>query len=907
MRTNKNHSKLIRILLTSIFLLFCTVSFAQSTFLRGKVVDEQNQPIEFATVLFKNLDRIAFTDSAGLFVFQVPKKYASSTADLRIAVVGKKTIEQNVRINTLLQRFMLTDLSLTLSQVEINQVRKTQNSNSSIIFDRQALDQAQAFSLGDILNNLPGKKTIAPSLQSPQNITLRSEATGLQSMNNSFGVSIIMDDIQLSNNANMQNRNLSRWGMGTSEISSVPYGGFDVPFTGLDLRDIPVDNIESVEVISGVASAQYGDMTSGAIIINRQAGKTPYQFATRINGASTNFSLSKGLIIDKKWGAINYSLNYLKSNQNPSDKTKIYDRVSAGIIWTSYPFKNLKNTLSIDYSTKLDDVKMDPDDDLEIMTFSKARNLRLSNRTSIELGNSIAKRISMSIGYSNSYNESYNQRYLNGPVKGIADKNVSGEIYEGYYIPGNYLSFEHVKGQPVNINGNISLSNEFYTGKVIHHLSIGSNLYYAQNKGQGIIIDPTRPRWVNVGYQNDRPYDYEALPEIYNYGIYLQDNFKLNVFKKALTFNPGLRYDVQNAQGNLQPRVNVSYALSKDIELNGAFGISTKGPSMAHRYPSASYIDIALLNKFTGYVNESVFLVYTDKIVPDNSNLKSSQSNQLELGIKINKKRFSTSLFGYYKKDSNGFSNNMEYHTYSLPEYDYTYVQGDRPIYGQNGSFKNYYVGINTVGNTLNSSNMGIEWAFSLKKIQAIQTSVSLNNSFSYSHYKNGFVRTIPVDRGLIELGKTAWFGIYPPDEYTDWVAMTKINTTTHIPKLGFVVNLMADVTWQTVRKTLGDANQAFAYLDKNLDRFEIPSFDPTNPDYGHLLITSASNTRLSLPFPIANLSISIAKEIKKKIRFSVNAFNLLNVKTRYLNPVTNNVIEYATPTSVGAEISIKF
>lgn len=912
MQLNKIKSKLKKQLFTVLFVLTVSLVQAQISDLKGRVLDENQRPLEYVTVTLQNLDRIVFTDKNGNFSFPIPKKYEFKNYELKLAIVGKKTIETAIQVNSKQQLtiFTMQDLSLTLSEVQINQIRKNQNSNSSIIFDKQALEQIQAFSLADVLNNLPGKKTVAPQLHTPQLLNLRSEisTSGLQSRNNSFGIAIILDDIQLSNNANMQNNSQSLYGMGgASQVGSKKYGSFDTPFAGLDIRDIPVDNIENIEVITGVAPAKYGDLTDGAVIINRQAGKTPYQFITRINGASSNFSLSKGYLLNKKWGAINYSLNYLRSNIDPSDKTKVYNRVKTNLMWTSYLFKNFKNTLSFDYGTSLDDVKQDPDDGLELKTFAKSRSYSLSNRSSLELGGSLAKRIDLSFGYSSSYSESWDQQYINGGVKGIADKDVSGQIYEGYYIPGNYLAVEHVKGKPINMNGNLSVSNEIYTGKVLHKLSIGANLYYAQNHGQGTILDPTKPRWANATYHGERPYSYEGVPDVLNYGIYMQDNFKVSLFNRELTFNPGLRYDVQNGQGNLQPRINTSYALGNGFSLNAAYGISTKGPSLAHRYPSPAYNDITLLNKYTGYVNESILLVYTDKIIADNSHLKSSQSSQFEFGVSMNKGFITSSLFGYYKKNTNGFSDFKRFKTYLLPEYDYTYVQGNRPVVTPNGKYKSYIGSYVAIANDLNSSNYGLEWGISTKKIPGLQTSINLINSFSYSIFRDNNFRTNEVPQTAIEQGGKAWFAIYPPNQSMNWTAMTKISTTTHIPQLGFVLNLQADVEWQTIKKTLGDSYLPVAYLDKNLVRYEIPVFDPKNPDYNYLALSSAANSRLSLPFPVANLSARISKEIKKKIRFSVNANNLFNIKTQYFNPITNSNINYSTPTNVGAEISIKF
>src|SRR5690606_22116500 len=112
--------------------------------------------------------------------------------------------------------------------------------------------------------------------------------------NNAMGTAIIIDGISQNNNANMQNKNLGTYGMSGALVSDYRNNQkYDVTFGGTDLREIPADNIESVEVITGVAPAKYGDLTDGAIIIQRQAGKAGLELRTRFNAGSTNFSLSR--------------------------------------------------------------------------------------------------------------------------------------------------------------------------------------------------------------------------------------------------------------------------------------------------------------------------------------------------------------------------------------------------------------------------------------------------------------------------------------------------------------------------------------------------------------------------------------------------------------------------------------
>ena len=64
--------------------------------------------------------------------------------------------------------------------------------------------------------------------------------------------------------------------------------------SGNDLRLIPASSIESVEVISGVAPVKYGDLSSGAVIINRRAGLTPFFGSVKVQYDIFNASLGKG-------------------------------------------------------------------------------------------------------------------------------------------------------------------------------------------------------------------------------------------------------------------------------------------------------------------------------------------------------------------------------------------------------------------------------------------------------------------------------------------------------------------------------------------------------------------------------------------------------------------------------------
>src|SRR5690606_12205117 len=120
---------------------------------------------------------------------------------------------------------------------------------------------------------------MGPSVEEKQNWTMRGAfqsgtggARDDDELNNAFGIALIVDDMVRSNNANMQSRNPGIYGIGRANlsvsasdynlsgdrpISSAGYSG-ESAFGGIDLRQIPTENIESIDYIRGSSCALWG-------------------------------------------------------------------------------------------------------------------------------------------------------------------------------------------------------------------------------------------------------------------------------------------------------------------------------------------------------------------------------------------------------------------------------------------------------------------------------------------------------------------------------------------------------------------------------------------------------------------------------------------------------------------------
>lgn len=880
----------------------------------GKVLNYNGKPLEFAAIAEDGGNNATSTDEDGNFRLKIQVERQNPIANLTASFVGMQSISKRVllhRDTSIL--FVLQENSLNLDSVQLISYRAKKHSSSSIIFNRETIEQLQAFSLADVINQLPGKATTAPDLQNRQTTTLRTNSTGINAVNNSFGVAIFVDGVRINNDANMQNRNLSMYGITGSAIgSSAPgnAGNFDVAMNGLDLRDIALSNVESIEIAQGIISAQYGELSNGAIFIELKKGHTPYTVNLVINGGTTQTSINKGFTLAKKGGAINIDVSYLNSNSDPRDKVKSYGRVNSNIMWTKYFGEQFKNSFSFGYNRRLDDIKADPDDDAERMMKTISYGYNITDRFTWRL-NGFLENINGNIQFSESKQDSYNRYLLNRGPTPYANKDTTG-IYEGFILQGSYVAEERVVGEPISLTGNINVSFrkwDFLIGT--HSASIGGNYSLSGNHGDGVVLDPNKPRWIAVGNKTNRAYSYNYLPDLVNYVFFLEDNVSGILLGKKYSLSIGLRGDIQNKWLSYNPRLGFNYTLDKKWSVSLAYGISSKGPSMAHRYPAPTWIDIPLLSLInTSKLDSSTYLVYTQKIIPDNSRLRASKSVQLEVGTQYKDPNINASVYAYYKRNSNGFNASSEYSPITLPIYGYTLSSDPlrKAQYYQTGQYTTYYTQSRySVTNGLFTSDLGVEWMLQTKEIKSVRTRFSTSTAFTHSSFDNrGDNITQPVDQSYISAGKEAWYGVYRATKNSAWSILTKIGTNTHIPKIGFVVSLQSDIHWQEVNKTDESASVPLGYLDKNLMYHPIENFDPNDPDIGFLRKTSIALSKTKLPFVYANINFQLAKEIQKNIRIAVNVYNLFNIRPQYFNNATLSRVIYNEPISLTAGIMIK-
>ena len=213
---------------------------------------------------------------------------------------------------------------------------------------KDAISHIQPSSIRDVLELLPGGRAVDPSLTSPQIANFRSAASVSGNYATSaLGTGIIIDGKPVGNNANLQY---------TPAYSSL---GSDFVNLGTDLRTVTTEDIESVEVVRGIASVEYGDLTSGLMKIIRKRGGNAFKARFKADMNSKLFYVGK----DAQWKGftLNAGVNFLDAEADPRNPRQNYKRLTGtlrgGKTWEA-ALRHSVN-LSLDYTGSFDNQKSD--------------------------------------------------------------------------------------------------------------------------------------------------------------------------------------------------------------------------------------------------------------------------------------------------------------------------------------------------------------------------------------------------------------------------------------------------------------------------------------------------------------------------------------------------------------------
>ncbi len=874
----KSYKFLFLLLFTSI------ISFAanaQKYQYSGKVFDANKEPLYYAVVMLKGTSVYDLTDDNGQYILThiVPGKYT-----LYVTILGYQQIEQEIEVtkDVVNKDFYLQESSLALEEVVVTaKVTQSKEGSTTYKIGNDAIQQIQPISVSDILQLIPGNQVGSSDLNRMAQADLRN--AGDYTDVNAFGTAVIMDGNQMSNDANMQTD-----------------GAVETVNKGIDLREISASNIESVEVISGVPSAKYGDITSGAIIINRKAGYTPYHFSFNSTPTSYQLGVNKGFKL-KNGGFLNVDGDYTYSNSKSTSRKRYYQRINAGLRWTKEISKSLEwnNNMSVRYGLSFDGQRKDPDEQVVIaefeneshnITFSTNGNLKILGRTSYSINGN----------YSSQY--AYKNMSQAGPIP------IIEALEEGTYItnfsPITFFQRTEFYGAPVNINGNLDASQTFKTFGFRHNTSTGISYKYDKNFGKGRVMDDENNAATALAGARDM--NFYDVPASEVFSAYFQDDISLDKEKANYLFKLGLRYDYMLKKYNLlSPRLSFSAIYFGKLRFRLAYGISYKTPSMLQLYPGPKYFDVINLNHYSEEDIRSLAVVTTYIYQPTHENLKPAKGTTLEGGFDIEHKGFNLRVTGFYKELKDGIASNDQLLTFDKQIWEsIDETPGVAPTLVATDSIVRVSSNFTTFGNTITTQTTGIELSADFPKIKATNTKINLSGSYLKTFSKNDDLK-LRSSASLTGASENR-YGVYEQPTYNNHICRSNLTIAQHIPQIKLMITLITEVNWLAKREVEDyPSPYPVGYYSIDGTYNEIPESERANEEYADLYYSRTFLKETPTP-TYFNFHIQIRKETKQGHNFSFYANNFLWYNPTYTDDINNSIKELNSRVTFGIGFNFK-
>ena len=739
-------------------IIFCQLltAKAQQVTIAGRVADEETQkPIEFASILMKENGLWAITGADGSFRI---KNIPTGKVVLTIQCLGYATRQIALDINKDIPRLRinLKQENLKLDEVTVTAKRKDNESTTSYTIDRAALDQQQLLNVSDIATLLPGGKTVNATLMSDNRMALRS---GSQEKGNaSFGTAIEVDGMRLDNNA------------AAGETA------------GASTRTISASNIESIEVVTGIPSVEYGDLSNGVVKVNTRKGKSPFIVEGKLNQHTQQIALNKGFDLGRHDGVLNISFEHARSFSNAASPHTAYQR---NILSLHYMNIFMRETTPLTLNMGLTgniggyNAEADPDNELDDYSKSRDNNLRAHFELNWLLNKKWITNLSLRGSLSTADRKSEDYTHTNSATT-LANLHA---LEEGYFMATNYDSnpnapiilgptgYWHVKqfhdSKP--INGSLRLKADWTRrfNKVMSRLMLGAEYTGSRNNGQGTYYDDLRyaPTW--------REYRYDDLPALNNIALYAEEKVSITTSKlSTLEITAGLRDDITIISGSeygtvssLSPRFNGRYTFWKnrrkrvvsELVLHAGWGKSVKLPSFQVLYPNPSYYDIEVFRSPSTADNTTVSAWYTrPSKALYNPDLKWQYTNQTDIGIEMNIKGSRVSLSAFHHRTYNPYLATTEYTPFSyyytpvsalegltIPTDGRTYAinpsTGIVSVSSADGSSavvpnneRRFYQSNTRYVNASPLDRYGLEWMIDFKQFKALNTSLRFDGNYYY-------------------------------------------------------------------------------------------------------------------------------------------------------------------------------
>lgn len=793
-----------RLLTTAILLLTAFCVSAQTWSVSGRILEAgSGDPVIGAVVRIGDDYLWAIADTEGEFTFE---NVQQGKHELEASCLGYVSVSIEIDVNKDIENLeiKLHESSLALDEVVVTAQKAKDGLGTTHSLGRDALNHLQMSNMTDVAALLPGGKTVNPDLTTENSFSIREG--GSNSGNSAFGTAVEVDGVRLGNNASF------------GEMG------------GVDTRSVAVENIESIEVITGVPSAEYGDMGSGMVRINTRKGRTPTNVTFSVNPRTYQASVSKGIDLQENNGVLNLSAEWARAIKKLISPYESYTRTAITLGYSNTFAKGLR--FEAGFTGNIGGMNTKDDPDAFTGEFKKERDNAFRGNTSLTW--QLNKPGITNLKFDASVNFNDNLYHYHKYESYASNQPAVHAEQEGYFIadrlPLTFFSDQIIDSKELDLAASVKYNWHKRWDDVKSQLKAGVQWKANGNVGEGEYYQD--PSLAANGY---RPRPYTDYPFMHNLSVYAEEHLTLPVAGTKLEVTAGIRLEnvfiqgsLYNKKATLSPRFNIKWQLAEGLAVRGGWGITEKLPSYYILYPKQEYRDIQTFGFPHG--DQTSYIYYTQPYtVTYNPNLHWQRNNSSELGLEASFFGTKISLTGFYNitKGPYNFIDVYEPYSYNIlqrpegftiPSDPQIKVDSQTGMMYVRGGDEDYWTPMDikvtdrTFAKSTKQNNgadvqrAGAELVIDFPEIKPVRTSFRLDASYTFTkylndqlaaYYQNGWSHTSLANRSY------QYVGIYANGTGGNSVANGKIthnldaNLTaiTHIPQARLIITCRLEMS----------------------------------------------------------------------------------------------------------------
>jgi hypothetical protein len=857
-------------------------------------------PVDGAAVSIEGSAALVVTDSAGRYLLRGVSPGAHTLLVQRLGFAAVRVPVVIPVSGTLTVDAQLATSALHIEQVTViaDRVGRVQGeTGTASVIDREAIAAQTASSIQGVLELLPGVPLQAPGLDAAAQFSLRGIPIAGTDVNNigAAGTLIILDGVPLSNNANLQTVGVR----GELAPTASTAGG------GVDLRRIPASTLERVEVIRGIPSVRWGDLTQGAIIVETRAAATAPEFAGRFDPRTTEANIVGGRAWSDDRQAVTAAFNLAETRQARTLSAastirgagQLAHRLSLGDPGDAAPAATLDTRfdwwrLRFDSPERED---LEPDRN----SLQDDWGIRLAERARFRARGG---RFEWTASFDAQRQYTSETRSLVRSAVPFTERLEEGRNI-GTFAEGRFVGAYQLRGAPRLLYTRIEYVRDaapdmrrFSAGE----FRAGAELRREWNGGVGYIFELARPPQVsNISGVNgfDRPRGFDNIPAVATSAVYGDMRITSTLGETFAEVQPGVRVDLLHDGGwwtsgarsaSFEPRVTARVAPRSWLRLLGGAGVVSKIPTVAQLYPPLQYFDVVNVNRYTPEPSERLAVLTTFIRDPSNPDLGHSRNTRREVGFELDGGLRRGMLSVTYFNDAQSGAVTRRREVFSVPRDHYELVDTAQGT-GRPGTIVDPPTGSDPLpifldrsvnGGRLNTS--GFEYIISLPVIPSLRTRLEVSGAKIETRFRTDEVEyesairfhTFQIDSTI---PRSAYF------EGRSNRAERAIRTwrlVHHQPELGLIVTATIQQRLGEERERTGrlDSLSFIGYITRTGDKVPVPESDRSLPEYADLRQARVDfTTTLSRQPDDWMMSIQIAKSVGTQGRLSLYFFNVLD------------------------------